>query len=619
MRKSSIYFSTILLFISQFAFAQDNFFLQRIDPPYWFGGLKNDTLELLIKANGPEKLTFNLHEESKAYAQILSVEKSSLNNYYYIDLTVSAQPKENLIYLLINKAGSSKTEVHSYSILPKSYSPKGLHSSDAMYMVFPDRFANGNSTNDSIVGMHQQTNRKELKGRRGGDIEGISNHLNYIKDLGFTAIWINPMVENNEKIDSYHGYATTDCYQIDPRIGNFQDLSRLTSKMEKKELKHVWDIVYNHWGDQHHLFLSMPDSNWFHWFPEFTKTNYRAETMMDPYASEFDKNLMANGWFDKHMPDLNQQNPHVAKYLIQNSIWWIEVAKIDAFRMDTYSYPDQIFMSELNRTLTKEYPNLFTFGETWVQGSAVQAWFPEGKKINQSFDSHLSGVTDFQLFYALTKGLNEPFGWEEGLRRIELNLSHDHLYKNPENLVTFLDNHDLPRIYSVYNEDFNKWKIAHALLLTLRGIPCIYYGTEILMTGFCDPDAHVREVFPGGWKDHPVNAFEKFGRSDAQNEAYNFLKLLLEYRKENPWLTEGKLVQFVPNDNTYAYARTKDNKTLVCLYNLNETAFDYPMKNLQEITKGKICGKDIISGKTISWTNTLSIPAKGFYLVEISF
>ena len=204
-------------------------------------------------------------------------------------------------------------------------------------------------------------------------------------------------------------------------------------------------------------------------------------------------------------------------------------------------------------------------------------------------------------------------------RRIELTLSHDHLYKNPENLVTFLDNHDLPRIYSVYNEDFNKWKIAHALLLTLRGIPCIYYGTEILMTGFCDPDAHVREEFPGGWKDHPTNAFEKSGRSDAQNEAYNFLKLLLEYRKENPWLTEGKLVQFVPNDNTYAYARTKDNKTLVCLYNLNETAFDYPMKNLQEITKGKICGKDIISGKTISWTNTLSIPAKGFYLVEISF
>jgi glycosidase len=391
--------------------------------------------------------------------------------------------------------------------------------------------------------------------------------------------------------------------------------------MKKKEMKHVWDVVYNHWGDQHKLFREMPDSNWFHWFPTYTKTNYRAETMMDPYASEYDKNLMANGWFDKHMPDLNQQDPHLSKYLIQNSIWWIEMGSIDAFRIDTYSYPDQLFMSKLNAAIKKEYPNFFLFGETWVQGSAVQAWFPEGKKVGQNFDSQLDGVTDFQMYFAMTKGLTEPFGWEEGLRRIELTLAHDHLYAHPENLVTFLDNHDLARIYSVFNKDLEKWKMAHAMLLTLRGIPCIYYGTEILMTGFCDPDAHVREEFPGGWPDHKVNAFEKKGRTEIQNEAFDFIQTLLNYRKKSEWLTTSKLTQFVPNDNTYVYARKSADgkKAILCMYNLNETAFDFPMESLKEITKQVNCGKNILTNEKISWDKTLSIPAKGFSLIEISF
>jgi glycosidase len=349
------------------------------------------------------------------------------------------------------------------------------------------------------------------------------------------------------------------------------------------KIKHVWDVVYNHWGDQHQLFREMPDSNWFHWFPTYTKTNYRAETMMDPYASEYDKNLMANGWFDRHMPDLNQQDPHLSTYLIQNSLWWIEMGNIDAFRIDTYSYPDQLFMSKLNAALKNEYPNFFLFGETWVQGSAVQAWFPEGKKVHQNFDSKLDGVTDFQFYYSVTKGLTEPFGWEEGLRRIELNL-------------------------------------AHAMLLTLRGIPCLYYGTEILMTGFCDPDAHVREEFPGGWSDHKVNAFEKKGRTEIQNEAFDFIQTLLNYRKKNEWLATSKLTQFVPNDNTYAYARKSADgrKTLLCIYNLNEQIFDFPMEFLKEITLNSYTGKNVVSGESVTWKKTLAIPPKGFYLIEIS-
>lgn len=595
--------------------------IERIDPPNWFSGLENSEVELLFYTEESNDLKISMHPESKKYATIIKVEKSKLNNYYFVKLEIKKQPSDNNIYFTVNAAGSSGSSMIPYSIVPKSANPQGLTQADAMYLVFPDRFANGDATNDTVANYFQGAQRDELKGRRGGDLKGIQNHLDYIADLGFTALWINPIVENNEKRDSYHGYATTDSYLIDPRIGTLEELQSLTSIMKKKEIKHVWDIVYNHWGDQHKLFRELPDSNWFHWFPNYTKTNYRAETMMDPYASEYDKNLMTNGWFDTHMPDLNQQDPHLSKYLIQNSIWWIEMGNIDAFRIDTYSYPDQAFMSELNKVIKKEYPNFFLFGETWVQGSAVQAWFPEGKKVGQNFDSNLNGVTDFQLYFALTKGLAEPFGWEEGLRRIELNLAHDHLYAHPENLVTFLDNHDLPRIYSLLNNDFEKWKMAHAMLLTLRGIPCIYYGTEILMTGFCDPDAHVREEFPGGWIDHPVNAFEKKGRTDIQNEAFAFIQTLLNYRKKNEWLATSRLTQFVPNDNTYAYARKSSDgkKAILCIYNLNGNAFDFPMETLKEITKQINCGKDILNNEKTSWDRTLSIPAKGFSLIEISF
>lgn len=621
MKKSFVYFSTILLFMSSFIFAQNPNYLERIDPPNWFSNMNNPNFELLFYTLDSENITISLDQRSQSCAQILSVEKSKLNNYYFVEVSLLNQPKENVIFFQIEKDGQFGMCIQPYYIYPKSAKPQGLYQKDAMYMVFPDRFANGQTENDSIPNYFQGVQREELKGRRGGDIQGISDHLEYISDLGFTALWINPLVENNEKRDSYHGYATTDSYLIDPRLGTLNQLQDLTEDMRKMKIKHVWDVVYNHWGDQHQLFREMPDSNWFHWFPTYTKTNYRAETMMDPYASEYDKNLMANGWFDRHMPDLNQQDPHLSTYLIQNSLWWIEMGNIDAFRIDTYSYPDQLFMSKLNAALKNEYPNFFLFGETWVQGSAVQAWFPEGQKVQQTFDSQLDGVTDFQLFYAMTKGLTEPFGWEEGLRRIELNLAHDHLYAHPENLVTFLDNHDLARIYSVFNKDFEKWKMAHAMLLTLRGIPCLYYGTEILMTGFCDPDAHVREEFPGGWSDHKVNAFEKNGRTEIQNEAFDFIQTLLNYRKKNEWLATSKLTQFVPNDNTYAYARKSADgrKTLLCIYNLNEQIFDFPMEFLKEITLNSYAGKNVVSGESVTWKKTLAIPPKGFTLIEISF
>lgn len=615
MRKSTLIIFTIISSYLNPAFGQ---FISRVDPPNWFSGMEQPEVELLVYSN-QDNLSFSIAKGDKKYAQILHQESCPLNNYYYLTLSIKKQPEDQQIQLIASN-GSSE-QCLSYPILPKSYHPKGLQQSDAIYMVFPDRFANGDSSNDQIEGYFQGSNRNELKGRRGGDIAGINKHLDYIQQLGFTALWVNPMVENNEKIDSYHGYATTDSYLIDPRIGKLSELQSLTQNMQSKGIKHVWDVVYNHWGDQHDLFQKMPDSTWFHWAPKFTRTSYRAETLMDPYASKTDKKAMSDGWFDTHMPDLNQQNPHLATYLIQNSIWWVEMGRIDAFRVDTYSYPDQLFMARLNKTLKTEYPNLFIFGETWVQGSPIQAWFTQGKYLHQTFNSHLDGTTDFQLYFALSKGLNEPFGWEEGLRRIELTLSHDFIYKNPTNLVTFLDNHDLARIYSVLNEDFEKWKIAQALLLTLRGIPCEYYGSEILMTGICDPDAHVREEFPGGWADHATNLFERANRSGKQAEAFQFLSTVLNYRKAHPSVFNGKLIQFVPENNTYVYFRKSlDSKTLLCcIYSLNAEPVNLDLTRFRELLPEHTQAINILTSEKITLENNLILPAKSVHLLEISY
>jgi len=330
-----------------------------------------------------------------------------------------------------------------------------------------------------------------------------------------------------------------------------------------------------------------------------------------------DKTLMSDGWFDKHMPDLNQQDPHLAKYLIQNSIWWIEYAGVDAYRIDTYAYPDQEFMKQLNEAVRKEYPNFVLFGETWVQGSAVQAFFTEDNGLNKSFSSQLQSVTDFQLYYAITKGLNEPFGWEESFRRIQMTLTHDILYKDPYRLVTFLDNHDLSRFYSVIGEDDAKFKMGIALLYTLRGIPCIYYGTEILMKNFCDPDSKVREDFPGGWQGDTSNKFTASGRTEKENEIFNFVKTIGQWRKANEWFGLSKLTQFVPEENTYVYFRYDDNHTLMCIYNGNEKEMSINLDRFSECIKDKRNAQDIITGEKFILEHSIKMPAKSVKLIEL--
>ncbi len=608
IRFFSVFFSLLLCLTS---FAQS---IVRADPPNWWSGMQQNKIEILFQAKYIAKCRAFINSE---HCKILGTTPLPNSDYLLVEIEISPDcPPGKLEFTF---ASSRNDYEYSFPIESRSTkTTKGLGANDLVYLVFPDRFSNGDPSNDNNPSLLEpKADRGGLKSRHGGDIQGITNHIGHFQELGVTALWLNPVLENNQPYESYHGYAATDLYKVDPRLGTNASYKQLVAECHKKGIKVIWDVVYNHWGNEHHLFKNLPDSNWVHWFPKFTRTSYRAETLMDPYASKADRDIMTNAWFDKHMPDLNQQDPHLARYLIQNSLWWVEYAGIDAFRIDTYAYPDQIFMKQLDEAMRLEYPDFFLFGETWVQGSPVQAWFTEEAEVKKNFNSSLHSVTDFQLYYAITKGLKENFGWEEGFRRIELTLAHDILYKEPNNLVTFLDNHDLSRFYSMMGEDMASFKMGIALLYTLRGIPSIYYGTEILMKNYSDPDAKVREDFPGGWPGDTSNKFTSSGRTRQEQEAFDFCSILGTWRKANPWLGKSKLMQFVPEENTYVYFRYDDMHTVMCVYNGNDKAHTLKLDRFSERIGNVKVGRDVISRRELELSKELVVDPRQVLVIEL--
>ena len=586
----------------------------RADPPNWWSGMQHNKIEILFHAKYIAKCRAFIESE---HCKILGTTPLPNSDYLLVEIEISPDcPPGNLEFTFASSRNDYKYSFPIESRATKT--TKGLDANDLIYLVFPDRFSNGDPSNDNNPSLLEpKADRGGLKSRHGGDIQGISNHIGYFQELGVTALWLNPVLENNQPYESYHGYAATDLYKVDTRLGSNDTYKKLVEQCHQKGIKVIWDVVYNHWGNEHHLFKNLPDSNWVHWFPQFTRTSYRAETLMDPYASKADRDIMTNAWFDKHMPDLNQQDPHLARYLIQNSLWWVEYAGIDAFRIDTYAYPDQTFMKQLDEAMRREYPDFFLFGETWVQGSPVQAWFTEEAEVKKNFNSSLHSVTDFQLYYAITKGLKENFGWEEGFRRIELTLAHDILYKEPNNLVTFLDNHDLSRFYSMMGEDMASFKMGIAMLYTLRGIPSIYYGTEILMKNYSDPDAKVREDFPGGWPGDASNKFIASGRTKQEQEAFDFCAVLGTWRKSNTWFGNSKLMQFVPEENTYVYFRYDDKHTVMCIYNGNDKAHTLNLSRFSERLGNVKVGRDIIGKRELALNKEIVLEPKSVMVVEV--
>lgn len=608
-------FALALFLLFQPVIGQD-LSIKRIEPPFWWAGMNNTKLQVMVY--GPDIAYSRL---SLSYPGI-TVESLTLTenpNYLFVNLLVSPDAKPGIIPMVFSK-GEERLTVQ-YELKQRQGFDKriqGLHPGDLVYLIMPDRFANGDPANDNVPEMLQsKASRTGQYQRHGGDIQGILGKLDYLQDLGATALWLNPVWENNQPKESYHGYAATDLYRVDSRLGDNELYRKLADELHKRGMKLVTDIVHNHVGNESWLYKDLPSQSWVHQFDTLTRSNFRSTALMDPYASERDRMLMANGWFDAHMPDLNQQDPLLATYLIQNNIWWVEYSGLDAFRVDTYPYPDQEFMKKWAEALLAEYPQLTIFGETWVQDQGVQSWFAGNEKFPKAFNSHLPGVTDFQIYYGIMAALNQNPGWDEGLGRLYNILSQDYLYEDPNRHVTFLDNHDVGRFYAGIGQDFNKWKMGIAMLLTLRGIPQVYYGTEVLMSNNWDGSNHdkVREEFPGGWAGDKVNKFTPQGRSVQEQQAFTYFRQMARFRAGSEAIRYGKMMHFIPENGVYVYFRYTNRQTVMVVVNANATASQVGLSRFAERLGGYQAAQEIISGtktplKSGAAWGKVSVPAK---------
>lgn len=591
--------------------------LERLDPPFWWTGMKSPKLQLMVYGNQIALRKVNLtHPEVK----LLQIHRVENPNFLFLDLEIAPSAQPGSFSIFFTQPGMQNLH-YAYPLKKKAVSTdriQGVTSKDFIYLLMPDRFANGDVSNDVVNGMQDSTvNRESIFHRHGGDLQGIIDHLDYLKDLGVTAIWCTPEIENDQPEASYHGYAATDNYKIDPRLGSNESYKTYVDSCHEKGLKVIKDLVHNHVGNQHWFILDMPMKDWVNQWPEFTRTTHKEPTVMDPYASQADLRLMQNGWFDTHMPDLNQLNPYVQNYLIQNHIWWIEYAGIDGIRLDTYPYNDPEFMAHWAIRVKSEFPTLSIFGETVVSTIPGQVFFTQGDTISRGFETHLPGVTDMILRSVIYEALNGIFGWNDGVNRLYIALSLDFLYQDPMRNVAFLDNHDVSRFFSMVNEDISKYKSGIALLLTSRRIPQMYYGTEILMKNFADPDGMVRFDFPGGWADDPVNKFTAEGRTAAENDAFDFVRKLANYRKNNEVLQTGELMQYVPVDSIYVYFRYNPQKTVMVILNANHEEKQLFTDRFAERINGIRKAKNIITDVEINDIAVLELPANTTLIYEL--
>jgi glycosidase len=587
------------VFFILIGFAQDSV---RVFPTHWWTGMKNRNLQLLLYGN-VGTITGN------AAIKIKKVNKLSNPRYVMVDVEIAANAKPGT-YKISNNI--------SFQLKPRVSRKRGITSEDLIYLIMPDRFSNGDQSNDRIVGLRDQSlDRSDFFKRHGGDLKGIQDHLDYLQELGVTALWLNPVLINDMPDRTEHGYAFTDHYTIDPRLGGATAYHSLIDALHQRGMKIIQDAVYNHIGIEHFLFRDMPDSSWFHWWPTYTNTTYKDQVLMDPYASTIDKKRMSDGWFTSVMPDLNQQNAHVANFLIQHAIWCTEEFKLDGWRIDTYAYNDLAFMNRCNKALLDEYPPLHLFGETWVHGIPNQSFFM-ANKYHIPFKSNLPGVTDFQLnLYGIVPALTQPFGWTEGVNRLYLTATNDFVYSNPNKNVIFLDNHDLSRFYSIVGEDKAKLKMGLAWLLTFRGIPQLYYGTEIGMKNFADPDGKVRLDFIGGWPGDVPNKFEAGGRNAEENEIYNYVKTLANFRKSSAALKTGKLMQYVPEDGVYVYFRYTGQQTVMCVMNQNEGEKEIGAGRFAERLQHFTQARNVIDGSMIDVTGNIKVTGKTVLIAEL--
>ena len=614
--KKILRFPAIIIFITVFSSFAEAQKIERVEPPSWFTGMKETALQLMVYGN--EIGSFNVATNYPG-VRITTLVKTENPNYLFINLDISDKAVPGTIMLEFTSGKLKLT--HEYPLNAHPAGPiKGFDASDVIYLLMPDRFANGDAGNDNVNGMLEQASRSNPNGRHGGDLKGISDHLDYLKDLGVTGIWLNPFLENNQPAYSYHGYSITDLYRVDPRYGSNEEFRNMILKAHSRGLKVMMDMINNHIGSGHWWMKDLPSSDWIHQFSEFTRTSYRATTLMDPYAAMIDENLMEKGWFDRTMPDLNQGNPLVEAYLTQNSLWWIANFGIDGIRMDTYPYPDKNMMSRWAKRVTDEFPGFFIVGEVWQEQEALTAYWALDKVNSDGYRSNLPSVTDFPLSLSTHRAFNEPDNWTGGMARIYTVLTQDFLYPNPLRNVIFLDNHDLTRFYTQTGKNPAIYRMALSFILTTRGIPQFYYGTEIIMEGDKNRgDGFLRADFPGGWPGDTKNAFTAQNLIPDEMDALAFTKKLLNWRKGKEVIHSGKLKHFVPENNLYVYFRYNDTESVMVILNNSE-------KETRTITGGRYSealngfthGHEVITGAEIRDIKSFTITPKTAMIIELN-
>lgn len=595
--------------------------IQHVEPLNWWVGMKSPNLQLLIHG---KEVAETIPTVNYAGVSIKKINKADSKNYLFLDLLLAKNTKAGTFTIHFKKAGKNVYS-YNYRLLPKqqeSAKMKGFNSSDVIYLITPDRFANGDYNNDVVPEMKEnKINRSFEGGRHGGDIRGIINNLDYIANMGFTAIWPTPMLENDMKVYSYHGYSITNHYKVDPRFGTLEDYKELSAKAKQKGIKLIFDEVLNHTGIGYWWTDDLPFKNWLNYPDAYQATNHRRTVNQDKYAADFDKNLMKNGWFDKTMPDMNGTNPFMANYLIQNTIWWIETLQLGGVRQDTYGYSDKTFLKNWSCTVMNEYPNFNMVGEEWSYNPLITSYWQKGKQNADGYNGCLTSIMDFPLQAALIDALKEKddSNFSKGLPSLYEALSNDFVYADPFNILIMGDNHDMDRLFTQLNQDVALTKMALAYLLTTRGIPQIFYGTEVLMenTGHHKNDGLIRSDFPGGWKEDTVNAFTGKGLTANQKDLQEYLKQLLHWRKNNSLIANGKTLHFAPFDGIYVYFRYNDDKTIMVVLNKNAKEVKLEVKRFSEILNEKTNAKNVLTNEMQELKNQLSIAPKSTMIFEI--
>jgi glycosidase len=591
--------------------------VERIEPANWWIGMVHHQVELMVHGTGIAATTPRI---GRAGVELVDVQRTDNPNYLFVtvDIAADAAPGEVAIDFVErgNVVATKAWRIDARE--PGSAQRRGFTDADAIYLVTPDRFADGDPSNDRVPGLREAANRGDPNGRHGGDLAGIRRHLDYIASMGFTQLWITPVLENDQPEHSYHGYAITDLYRTDPRMGSNEDYRALSREAKAQGIGLVMDVVLNHIGSGHWWMRDLPAKDWINHPGEYVETNHRRTTIQDPHAAPEDRERFVAGWFTRSMPDLNQRNPHLARYLVQNTLWWIESAGLSGIREDTFGYADTGFLSTWAKAVLDEYPRFSMVGEEWSANPATVAHWQRGKANPDGHVPYMPSMMDFPVHIALRGALSQPEGGDTGWTNVYEALSNDFLYPDPGALVLFAENHDTPRLLAQLDGDVASWKLAMAFVATTRGTPQFYYGSEVLLRGPKERhDGELRADMPGGWADDAADAFTGAGLSAAQRDAQDWIRALFNWRKRTPLLHDGKLVHYAPQDGVYVYFRCDDRGTVMVALNRNPRTTPLALARFARFLPPGARAREALDGKPVALGTSLELPAESATILEI--